>query len=197
LIVDNTLRENRVRGSRGGNVVEIDAFDGAALEFRRNSVLGGDDEGDPSRLALVNVYSSDTSRVTLSDSLVARGAGGGLTGFAYDGGTLRLTNLTVADNARTGLYASQSGVAVLSVANSITHGNGTNLQTAGTVAVVSHLGSDPRFRNRGNNDYRLGAGSLAANSGTNTPPGGLGALDLARTARIKSKKVDRGAYESF
>jgi hypothetical protein len=145
----------------------------------------------------LRILSGGGSLVTLSDSLAARGSGPGVVGIAYEGATLRLVNLTAADNGREGLSARQVDTAVVSVANSITHGNHPNLTTDGTVQVVSHLGSDPRFRDRANNDYRLGSRSLAANSGTNTPPGGLGAQDLARTARIKSKKVDRGAYESF
>lgn len=196
-IVDSTVGDHDVMGAQGGDVVQLSAFEGAVFDFRRNAMLGGGGASDPERVTLIDALSSGGSRVTVSDSLVARGTGPGVVANAFEDGTLRLTNLTVADNERDGIRAQQSDTGILSVANSITHGNAPNLVTTGTVAVVAHLGSNPRFRDRADNDYRLGPGSLAANSGFNAPPGGLGDTDLARTPRVKSKKVDRGAYESF
>jgi len=66
-------------------------------------------------------------------------------------------------------------------------------------AEQSSLGrrASPKFVNRANRNYRLKNGSPAINQGRNTVPGGLGPLDLGRTARVKGGRVDQGAYESF
>lgn len=58
----------------------------------------------------------------------------------------------------------------------------------------SNLALDPQFVSA--SDFRLRNDSPAINTGTDTPSGGLGALDITGFARVHGTHVDRGAHES-
>jgi hypothetical protein len=73
---------------------------------------------------------------------------------------------------------------------------------SGTTAGANSLAMDPMFTNPGGDNYRLQPGSPAVDSGTNTPPGGLGfGEDLDGNARVQDNDGDgnaecnMGAYE--
>jgi hypothetical protein len=58
------------------------------------------------------------------------------------------------------------------------------------------LDADPRFVDAAHGDYRLGAGSLLIDAGTDTPAGGASEFDLDGAARIRGAHMDIGAFES-
>ena len=74
------------------------------------------------------------------------------------------------------------------VNNDIETATGTAKSATGTLQV------DPQFS--GNADFRLSASSPLIDAGVDTPPGGLGNLDLDGSPRIDAATVDLGAYES-
>ena len=54
---------------------------------------------------------------------------------------------------------------------------------------------DPRYVSGDGGNHRLAGGSPAADTGTNTPPGGLPPFDADGNVRLFGSQVDRGAYE--
>lgn len=197
---DNLVRGNLSNGP-GGAVIQVLAADATgSVTLRRNRLLDNRLVGGTLPLRHVVLHASDGARILLTDSLLAASPtlGGGVLISNATGGILRLTNNTIADHQNLGVHLCNTGGNV-SLANSIVSGNGTEVTVCGGSApanqVANFIGGNPRFRNPAQLDYRLKPNSAAINSGSNNPPGGLGPLDLARTARKKGPKVDRGAYE--
>jgi hypothetical protein len=139
-----------------------------------------------------------TSVFQMRDSIIGLGAEDGIDANADDTSVVNLVNLTVVDNAVDGIDMSQFGSATMTVYNSISYGNGTDLRTSGTVdAGFNLIGIDPLFMNPAVYDFHLRIGSPAENAGTNTPPGGLGPTDFDGNPRIKNLIVDIGVYEGI
>ena len=176
----------------------------ATAEFRRSRFLGnGDRHGNnfTNFTEALSLRSSDNARLRFTDSLVAKAEvdrGLGVTGEASQNGRLWITNVTVVDAGNTGLRVRENHSAAVTVFNSVVFGHTTNLEATANVARGNNLiGTDPKFVDRAGENYRLKAGSPAANKGRNNPQGGLGPLDLDRKPRIKGARVDIGAYESL
>jgi len=120
-------------------------------------------------------------------------------GVSASGDTsVALTNLTVTDNATTGLYVSREDLtADLSFDNSILYGNGVDLYVANLTPAASNnlVGVNPGFVDPAAGNYRLAPGSPAENAGTNSPAAGLGTADCGGGVRVIDGVVDIGAFE--
>lgn len=199
-VVDTHSISNRVLGSGtevfgSGAVISTTGMGSWNLErtgWALNQVSGS---GSSTQLFL---FGLESSVLRISDSGVAQGDAGGMYAFAGDTSNLSLINLTVADHPDVGLDLSQAATAVLSLYNSISFGNGTDLSTLGFVDSGANLiGVDPLFINPDYLDYHLGIGSPAENAGNNSPPGDLGLFDLDGQPRIQDGTVDIGCYEGI
>jgi len=139
-----------------------------------------------------------TSSFRMSDSFIGLGDHGGMQINADHTSTANLVNLTVPDNPEIGAEIRQFGSATMTLYNTISYGNSTDLSTSGAVDTGSNLiGVDPLFVNPAGPDYHLLIGSPAENTGHNSPPGGLGLFDLDGNPRIKDGTVDIGCYEGI
>lgn len=135
-------------------------------------------------------------------------------------GTVNVANLTVVDNLGTGDTSAARfltlGAGAIFVGNSVFWNNvaspgmadlelvgsditlvrnlfGSRSGSTPTVLSNNNLGVDPRFATDG---VRLSASSPARDFGSNSPFGGVAALDLDGRPRIQGDRVDLGAYES-
>lgn len=141
---------------------------------------------------------AETSSFRMSDSIIALGDHGGMQINADHTSTANLVNLTVPDNQELGIEIRQFGSATMTLYNTISFGNSTDLSTSGTVDTGSNLiGVNPLFLSPAAIDYHLRIGSPAENTGDNSPPGGLGLLDLDGNPRIKDGTVNIGCYEGI
>ncbi len=199
-LVDSQISDNRyLRGTGYAGLSAYATGASARMELRRLRLVAN---AGPGAGVQASVQCDTGATITLSDSLIAKGTLGGLFALnkfgAIPSGTVHLTNLTVADNAGGGIDATADGKRV-SLSNTILANpkNNLTLRTGPLVVAGNLVGGDPKFVHRSTGDYRLTAGSPAVNRGVLAPAGGLGALDLARQARVHGGKVDAGAYESF
>jgi hypothetical protein len=198
---DSEFDGNRVESAASGSRVGSGAVlwtagsggEGPTLVARRNRFL--DNLGGRTQ---AHVVAARGARVDLSDSLVARGDRGGLHVFADDS-TAHVTNLTVADQAGTGIETAQAGTGALSIFNTIAFGNaGGDLAVTGGAApdLGSNLiGIDPLFGGPPFGEYCLSSGTPALNAGDDAPPGGLGPRELYGRPRVWLGRVDIGACE--
>ncbi len=119
----------------------------------------------------------------------------------YGGGAdwTKLVNCTVAGNTAA---MNGGGAYNCTVNNSICYGNAAGNCASCTVkyscvtplpAGTGNIGVDPSFMNSTNSDFRLRAGSLCLNKGTNDFV--VGSVDILGQPRIQSGTVDMGAYE--
>ena len=198
-LLDTSIPENNADGSNT-------FVSGVYLEMRHSSLLNVERVGIGMKTtfgggAAPQLWTSngDTSSLRISDSLIGMGDQDGMKVRAYDSSTVNLTNLTVADNAETGISVSQPGSsATMTLYNTISFGNLVDFSTSGLLAIGSNLiGVDPLFVNPAAIDYHLGLGSPAENAGDNTIPGGLGLFDFDGNPRIKDGTVDIGCYEGI
>jgi hypothetical protein len=139
------------------------------------------------------------------------------------GGSITLTNSTIADNiARAGFvlqdFNGMTGIA-FDVTNNIAWHNGTNASyqdldvsnapeppsvtyslvgaMVGTIEqTTTNMANDPRFLAQGDGNYRLNIGSPALDSGAPSQLGGFPLQDLDGRARVLGVAIDRGAYEA-
>jgi hypothetical protein len=151
--------------------------------------------------ARVQLFASTSSARVLrvSDSLFANGVLNGIEAKSIDAGArLHLTNLTVTGHGETGVRTTVEGAGALTVYNTISWNNG-GIDIAGTrtSAAFNLLGTwaYPLFVDPAAGDYTLSLASPAIDEGTNTPPGGLGTIDLAGNPRVANQRVDIGAFE--
>ena len=193
----NTVRNNEANGTgyKQGIAGRIGITStGGTITARRNLCIDNRNNGGGSSVDL-ELYTHGTATLLFTDSVVAGASGDGIRFNPSDSSTLRLTNLTIADNGGTGLYKYPvSGTA--SLYNTIIYNNTTNTNSLTGLDTGNNLiGVDPMFVNSAGREYRLMHGSPAINTGANSPPGGLGSLDLAGNPRISNGTVDIGAYE--
>ncbi|MDB4306212.1 hypothetical protein N9980_01445 [bacterium] len=172
--------------------------DNASLVVRQgvwalNSNLTGDTESQ------LHIGSYGNATLLVTDTAIVLGDQNGLYSRAWDFSSQRFVNLTVADNALTGInFDLVGGGTTGSVYNSIAYGNGTDVYLAAGIGTGNNLiGVDPIWVAPGppSYNYRLDQGSPALDAGNNAPPGGLGPLDLDGLPRIQNSNVDIGCYE--
>jgi hypothetical protein len=199
---DNRIERNDADGEGVSDLCAggcLRVHEGATLEARRNRWL--DNRGPEVFTNGVSLSSSGSARLEWSDDLVAGGGWGVMLG-ASETGTLHATNVTVADNASTGIVVlrlsdGSSPGGRLTVFNSIAFGNGSDTDIPAWVETGSNLfGVDPRFADRVARNYRLLPGSPAIDAGNDAPPGGLGPRDVENLPRRAGAHVDRGAHET-
>jgi len=144
-LIDCTVRGNTLgagTGSSEGSGAFITVNLTGHVVARRVAWLANLDTGTASAAqAHINVASDATVEVT--DSVVCSGNDIGVQ--AYSQGALRLTNLTVAENAGDGVKIS-TGSSLVSLYNTIAFLNGTDTNINGTIASGGNLiGVDPIF----------------------------------------------------
>jgi hypothetical protein len=142
--------------------------------------------------------SQDSGTIVVTDSLVGLGDRLGVLGNAQQSSKLKLANLTVVDNALTGIKLARSDTATVTLYSSISYGNGTDASLGlGVVTDSNLIGANPVFVSPGPPayNYHLDDGSPGLDAGNNLPPGGLGSTDLDGRQRIENGVVDIGCYE--
>jgi len=190
---DVQVKGNLLEGSANVWVSGAQLGGGQSLVVRRCRFV---DNQAPLSNSVFHIFLADGK---ITDSLVAGGnSNGALLGTT--GTSVTATNLTVADAPGTGVTLNLGFESGITVYNSIFFGNGNDLEILspgeGTVDMGFNLiGINPGFVDSTGRDYRLRIGSVAENSGTNSPPGGLGALDCNGGPRIIDDVVDAGAFE--
>lgn len=196
-ILDNSIVENSAYSPdtwAAGSYFQT--RDSSALTVERTAIGVNAVIGDTAPQLWTSIAGS--SVLTMRDSILGVGEQDGIDINADNTSTVNLVNLTIADNAGTGIHLDQFGMATITMYNTISYGNTTDLMTSGTVDTDFNLiGVDPLFSNPATYDYRLRHGSPAINAGTNTPPGDLGLLDFDGNPRIQGLVVDIGALEWF
>jgi hypothetical protein len=194
----NTVRNNEANGTGYklgiAGYIGVVGNTGGTITARLNLCINNRNNGGGSSMDLY-LSTFGTATLLFTDSVVAGASGDGICFNPSDSSTLRLTNLTIADNGGTGLYKYPvSGTA--SLYNTIIYNNTPNTNSLTGLDTGNNLiGIDPGFVNSAGRDYRLLHGSPAINTGANSPPGGLGSFDLAGNPRISNGTVDIGAYE--
>ena len=174
--------------------VKLTANDNSVVDARRNEIRRNEAEGHYTDAFLV---ASDESQIFFTDNLVANGSKNGVSAFAFDNSFIYFTNNTIASNPGKGLSATGSGTSLMAVSNTLIFGNGTDTPTlSGAVESANLFGVNPLFVDATLEDYHLDFGSPAIDAGDNSPPGGLGPVDLDFQDRIQGERVDIGAYET-
>ena len=164
----------------------------------RQSVWGMNSDGTGALAEQLRLWCQDNSSLLVTDSAVAVGDQKGLDGFGAGTSKLQLVNLSVVDNALTGIELSEVSGATVTLHNSIAYGNGTNTALDAGVGIGNNLiGVDPLFVDPGPPifNYHLDVGSPGVDAGNNSPPGGLGLTDLDGRPRVENGTVDIGCYE--
>ena len=193
---DNTIVDNQATGEGvvSGPGAAIWLSDESRVVAERNFWFRNLDLVTQGTSSL-SLISSHSSTLIMRDSVVAGSNGSGIAASAdHEESTLRLSNLTIADNGGRSIIF--NGPGTKSFYNSIifNHGRdpvlGEDVQTGGNLVDI-----DPFFADPENGDYRLPAGSPAIDAGSGEPPGGLGEFDLDGEDRVFGSAVDIGAYE--
>jgi hypothetical protein len=195
-VSDNTAGGTNLGVSGTGGNLYLE--ENASLVVRRcvwagNNNLTGGADGEQLR-----IQTYDNTTLLLTDSGVVLGDQDGLAAVAYDAAQQQYVNLSVGDNTARGISVNLIGSSTASLYNSIAYGNGTDVNLSAGVTTGNNLiGVDPVWVAPGppSYNYHLDEGSPALNAGDNSPPGGLGALDLDGLPRIQDSIVDIGCYE--
>ncbi len=201
---DVTITDNLVSGARSQGFaagMRIASLTSATVFVSRTTALRNHaallDGSSPPQAFIGSLQSGLTA---LTDSIFAQASGRGLVAFSRSPApnSLLLYNLTVADNAGFGLQTSTDDMGRIELRNSIIVGNGLvegggEASLNGEVGTGNNLiGVDPLFAG---GSYQISSNSPAVDAGANSPPIGLGPLDITSGPRIVNGVVDIGAYE--
>jgi hypothetical protein len=183
----------------GGQAAGLIAANHGEIDARRLQVSGSTPKSVTSGFQepyQVLVRAATTGSARLADSLV-HSSRNGVSAIADGTGILRLVNLTVTAHSGTGVALDNVSAKTIVLANSIVTKNKSDISVDGKVNLTKNLiGTDPKFVEAKKKNFRLTSGSPAANAGALKVAGGLSAVDLEGLPRVKSLKVDQGAYES-
>lgn len=175
----------------------------AALDLRASKIADNFDESGTPASHQLYVLADSEATATLGDSQISGGNGGGALLRAFTASSIKLVNLTVAENPGDGLVLERFASATTTMFSSILWGNG-GVEFASNQAPNSLTrnliegaagGSNPLFVNALDGNYRLRAGSPAIDQGDATPDGGIGVIDADGGERRIGENVDQGAYE--
>lgn len=199
---DSEFRDNRIltptlSDAAAAFYLDIEGFPTASI--RRVRAAGGATDGARSLATLTVAF---PTTLLASDLLLAGGGGVGLEATSsLSGAALVLGNLTATGNAGTGLVLREQAPSSLRLENSIVFGNalssGSEVDVAGTTPEISPenlIGVDPGFVDAASGDFRLAAGSIAADAG-DSAFASVGPFDLAHGPRLVGPEVDLGAFE--
>ncbi len=197
---DNLVADNAATGHNGHPATAAGAAlwasDSSTIMAQRNVFLRNQIDANAGDLQ-VSLTTTETSQVTLADSVVASGANhtGGVDAWNR-GGALKIVNTTIAANTSYGLNSVQSAGTV-SLDNCIIDGNSDgDTFIDGSVAQDHDLiGTDPLFVDPSHDDFRVRDGSPAIDAGSDADRAGLDTIDLMGLARSQGGAVDCGAHE--
>ena len=175
----------------------------AALDLRASKIADNFDESGTPASHQLHVLADNEATMQLGDSQISGGNGGGAKLSAFTASSIKLVNLTVADNAGGGVVLDRFSDSVTTMFSSILWGNGgaelTSNQAPNSLTrnlIEGAVGaSNPLFVNALDGNYRLRAGSPAIDQGDATPDGGIGVIDADGGERRIGENVDQGAYE--
>jgi len=189
-IVDNIGRGNFA--ARYG--CEIDMSNTAALTLANLRIVGNsEDAAHPLNSSQLYALAGTNSTFDVHDTVVSAGSGEGLHLGVGSGSSMRLLNLSIANNPFGGLLLDSTTGAQMY--NSIVAGNGSyDISPALIPGDHDFIGGDPQFVS-GDRYLHVVAGSPVRNAGNDAPPGGLAALDADGTPRLFESHVEIGAYE--
>jgi hypothetical protein len=159
-----------------------------------------------SRAVYVTGQKEHTHTAFINNNTIVGSGYDGLYFMATETSTVQAyaANNIVAGNAGFGIYRSEASSGVVNLTNNF---NLLFANTAGNyfgaTPGADSIAANPQFKDAGMGNYRLRFSSPAIDSGTNTPPGGLGlGGDLDGGPRVKdgdgdaSAVCDMGAYEA-
>jgi hypothetical protein len=193
-VIGNTTAPNPQDPSASGGAVYM-AGDGALV--LRRSVWALNDDDASSQAFQLHLHCLQESSLFVTDSFVGLGSQGGLKGYAQDTAQVHATNLTVVRHTLTGVDLYRNGSPTVTLYNTISYANGTDLSVnAGVDAGSNLVGVNPQFVNPVHANFHLQPGSPAIDAGSNSPPGGLGPTDLDGNPRVINGTVDIGCYEA-
>lgn len=198
---DNLVADNTLAAPAGSGAVATGAAlwasDSSVLSAMRNVLLGNGGTSETNRFQ-ASVIAGGASQNTLSDSVVAASDNAGTGGIeAYGhGGTVKIINTTVAENAYFG-FESQGGSSAVLLANCIVYGNAGGDTNADAQVTQDHdlIGTDPLFVDPSHGDLRVRDGSPAIDAGSDAERAGLDTIDLMGLPRTQEAAVDCGAHE--
>lgn len=198
VVADCLFTGNGIEGAVGffgASALQADLGGPARLDRLR---FVGNDEGLPNRFH-VDVRSTVSGVVELTNVLIARGPDRGLNLDAQGNGNLVAGNLTVTGHSIRGVHAFlPQASATLRLDNSILWGNGTDaIETSGTTPTIdpsNFIGLDPHFVNAATDDYDLKFTSPARDNG-NGALASVKIYDALHRLRIVGPTIDRGALE--
>lgn len=169
----------------------------SSISFVRNRVLDGTINTSPPGSS-ISARADDTSSLELSNLVVAGGPGNGLGVSANDASQMTIGQVTVNDFVFAGIRYLREAGAGLSIANSVSWNNGTDLSgsalSSPPTLITNLIGVDPLVLDAAGRDYRLLPISPARDAGTNGAPG-TGTLDVLHGPRVSGPAPDQGAHE--
>lgn len=175
-----------------GDAAEIDATNTAVINVYDETWTNNNVPSDPG-VYEVYMQADVSSHILAQNGLITHGTWGGLLADSIASGSIDVSNYTVADNPSLGVRAIGTGTQIW---NTLIWNDGTGEEASnGAIFANSLSGVDPLFVDSSNGNYRLSMGSPAIDTGSNTPSGGLRALDLGGNPRPVDGVADIGAYE--
>ncbi|UXI68809.1 hypothetical protein [Tahibacter amnicola] len=202
---DSTVRfdRNRIEGLVFGSTtsearprsLSLEAYTNGSLVARGNRIHAGSPVGTIITGPEVSLNAGDQASILFGDSLVARAPRYAVTTDISSSAVVHLTNLTLADNGYD-VYMSSTSSNPAQVSNNLMGSAFDDNTFNGAQLQNNRFGLTLPFVAPSLYDYSLARPVVSVtDSGTNTPVGGLGTVDIAGAARLQGATVDIGAWE--